>query len=62
MADILSEVRAWRAKADELLAGAEGVRNEVARDELMQMAEGYERMADRMEELVIRRESVESRR
>ena len=62
MADILSEVRSWRAKADELLAGAEGVRNEVARDELMQMAEGYERMADRMEELVIRRESVESRR
>ncbi len=62
MADILSQVRLWRAKADELLAGAEGVRNEVARDELMQMAEGYERMADRMEELVIRRESVESRR
>ena len=62
MADILSQVRSWRAKADELFARAEGVTNEVARDEMLQMAEGYERMADHMEELVIRRESVERRR
>lgn len=48
MGDILAEVRRWRMKADELRAVAEGLSNEVARDALLEMADGYGRFADRM--------------
>jgi hypothetical protein len=51
MGDILSEVQRWRAKADELRATAEMLSNEVARDTLLEMADGYDQLADRMEHL-----------
>jgi hypothetical protein len=51
MGDILREVQRWRAKADELHATAERVSNAVARDALLQMADGYDRLADNMEDL-----------
>jgi len=51
MGDILSEVQRWRAKADELRAAAEMLSNAVARDSLLEMADGYDRLADHMEDL-----------
>ncbi len=51
MGDILSEVQRWRLKADELRATAEMLTNEVARDSLQEMADGYDRLADHMEDL-----------
>jgi len=51
MGDILSEVQRWRAKADELRATAEMLTNAVARDSLLEMADGYDRLADHMEDL-----------
>lgn len=55
MSDMLSQVRSWRAKADELFARADDLTNEAARGELLQMARGYEEMADRIEALAIKR-------
>ena len=51
MGDILSEVQRWRAKAEELRTTAETLSNAVARDSLQEMADGYDRLADDMEEL-----------
>ena len=51
MGDILSEVQRWRAKSDELRATAEMLTNAVARDSLLEMADGYDRLADHMEDL-----------
>jgi len=51
MGDILREVQRWRAKADELRATAEGLSNVVAGDALLQMADGYDLLADNMEDL-----------
>jgi len=51
MGNILSEVERWRAKADELRATAEMLSNAVARDSLLEMADGYDRLADHMEDL-----------
>jgi len=51
MGDILSEVQRWRIKADELRATAETLSNAVARDSLQEMADGYDRLADRMADL-----------
>jgi hypothetical protein len=51
MGDILSEVQRWRLKAEELRATAETLSNAVARDSLQEMADGYDRLADSMEEL-----------
>jgi len=51
MGDILGEVERWRLKADELRATAEMLTNEVARDSLLEMADGYDRLADHMEDL-----------
>ena len=51
MGDILSEVQRWRLKADELRATAEMLKNAVARDSLLEMADGYDRLADHMENL-----------
>lgn len=57
MSDMLGQIRRWRSKADELFAKAEMVTNEAARDQMLQMAESYERLADQMENLVIKRRS-----
>ena len=51
MGDILGEVQRWRLKADELRATAETLSNAVARDSLQEMADGYDRLADRMADL-----------
>jgi hypothetical protein len=51
MGDILREVRRWRHKADELRATADILTNQVARDSLQEMADGYDRLADLMEDL-----------
>jgi hypothetical protein len=51
MGDILGEVQRWRLKADELRATADMLRNAVARDSLLEMADGYDRLADHMEDL-----------
>jgi len=47
----LCEVRRWRHKADELRATADILTNRVARDSLQEMADGYDRLADHMEDL-----------
>lgn len=51
MGDILGEVQRWRLKADELRATAETLTNAVARDSLQEMADGYDQLADHMEDL-----------
>jgi hypothetical protein len=53
MGDILAQVVRWRAKADELRATAETLSNAVARDSLQEMADGYDRLADNMEDLEV---------
>jgi hypothetical protein len=55
MADVLGEVRRWRAKADELRATADILQNAVARDSLLEMADGYDRLADHMEDLEVKK-------
>ena len=55
MGDILGEVQRWRLKADELRATAETLSNAVARDSLQEMADGYDRLADHMEDLEVKR-------
>ncbi len=51
MGDIRTEVERWRGKADELFTAAENLTNDAARAELLQMAESYNRLADRMEDV-----------
>jgi len=51
MGDILGEVRRWRLKADELRATADILTNQVAQDSLQEMADGYDRLADHMEDI-----------
>ena len=51
MGDVLGEVQRWRANADELRVAAETLSNAVARDSLEEMADGYDRLADKMEDL-----------
>jgi uncharacterized protein Yka (UPF0111/DUF47 family) len=55
MGDILTEVQRWRTKADELRAATEQLTNPVARDSLLQMADGYDQLADAMEDREIQR-------
>lgn len=55
MGDILSQVQRWRFKADELRAVAESLANAVARDALLDMADGYDRLADDMEDLLVKK-------
>ena len=54
MGNILSEVQRWRLNAEELRARAEGLSNVVAQDAMLEMAAGYERLADRMENLAVK--------
>ena len=51
MGDILSEVQRWRLKAVELRTVADTLSNAVAQDSLQEMADGYDRLADHMENL-----------
>jgi hypothetical protein len=55
MGDILTEVQRWRAKADELRAMTEHLTNAVAKDSLLEMADGYDQLADTMENREIER-------
>ena len=55
MGDILREVERWRLEADELRAVAETLTNAVARDTLLDMADGYGRLADHMEDFETRK-------
>ena len=55
MRAVLTQVERWRAKADELRAVADTLKNAVARDDLLQMADGYDRLADNIENLEITR-------
>jgi hypothetical protein len=55
MGDILSEVQRWRLKAEQLRAAAETLTNAVARDSLQEMADGYDRLANQMEDLDARK-------
>lgn len=55
MGDILGEVQRWRLKAEELRATTDMLTNEIARDSPLEMAEGYDRLADHMEYLVAKR-------
>ncbi|MGH9553205.1 MAG: hypothetical protein ACRD3W_27745 [Terriglobales bacterium] len=51
---VLDQVEHWRAKADELRTVAEALHNEVARDELEEMADGYDWLADNMEDYEVK--------
>jgi hypothetical protein len=55
MSDILVEVKRWRMKADELRAAAEVLSNDVARDAVLEMADGYDAIADRVEDLEVKK-------
>ena len=55
MRAVLTQVERWRAKADELRAVADTLKNAVARDDLLQMADGYDRLANKIESLEMRR-------
>jgi hypothetical protein len=55
MADLQEQVRRYRTNADEAFATAHTMRNEVARDALLDMAEGYDQLADRLEDLDTKR-------
>ena len=55
MGNILGEVERLRLKADELLGAADTLMNAVARDSLQEMADGYDRLADHMEDLEVKR-------
>ena len=55
MGDILSQVQYWRAKADELRSTADMLTNAIARDSLLEMADGYERLADSMEDVAAKK-------
>ncbi len=54
MGDILGQVQRWRMKADELRTAAESLSNAVAQDAVLEMADGYDRLADNMEDLEIK--------
>ena len=46
MRAVITQVERWRAKADELCAVADTLGDAAARDQLLQMAEGYDRLAN----------------
>ena len=58
MRAVLTQVERWRAKADELRAVADTLKNAVARDDLLQMADGYDRLADNVEGLEVKRRAT----
>lgn len=62
MGDILGQVERWRMKAHELRAASDGLSNAAARDALLEMAEGYDRLADDMEHLEIKQRARKASR
>ena len=58
MRAVLTQVERWRAKADELRAVADTLKNAVARDDLLQMADGYDRLAEDIEGLEVARRAT----
>ena len=56
--DVLAEIERLRSKADELIAAAAMISpdNSPARDTLSDMAEGYDRLAKRLEDLVAKKQ------
>jgi hypothetical protein len=48
MSNVSAEINRWRMKADELRAAAETLSNDIARDAILEMADGYDAFADRM--------------
>jgi hypothetical protein len=48
MTGLIEEIQRWRMCADELRAAADGMINEAARDAILDMAEGYDRLANRL--------------
>jgi len=56
MGTLLTQVDHWRDKADELRAIADTLRNAVARDHLLEMADAYDSLADRMETVELTRQ------
>ena len=59
MSGLLEEIQRWRMRADQLRASAELVVNEVARDAMLDMAEGYDRLAARMAQFHAKRGASE---
>ena len=55
MANLQEQIERYRMKADEAFATAHTMSNEAARDTLLDMAEGYDRLADRLEDLDTKR-------
>jgi hypothetical protein len=55
MADLQGQIKRFRMNAEEAFATAHTMRNEVARDALLEMAEGYDQLADRLEDLDTKR-------
>ncbi len=56
MHDMLAQVERWRMKADELRIAPEGLSNAVAQNAMLEMADGYDRLADTMDDLEIKRQ------
>ena len=54
MDSLLTEIERWRMKADELRIAAEGLSNAVAQDAMLEMADGYDQLAENMEDLEIK--------
>ena len=61
MGDIRTEVQRWSAKADELRATTEDLTNQVARDSLLEMADGYDQLVDNMQDLEARKRARATR-
>ena len=61
LGDIRRQIGRWRSSADELVGAADTVRNEVAPDHLLDVAQGYDRLADHMAELVAKRRAIQKK-
>ena len=55
MRALLTEVQRWRMKAGELRAVADTLKNAVARDHVLEMADRYDGYANKIEDLEIKR-------
>jgi hypothetical protein len=50
MSDLLNNARHWRDRAEEARALAEEMRDEFSRQQMLAIADGYDRLAKRAEE------------
>jgi hypothetical protein len=55
MGNLLTEIRRMRQTADELVSAAPSISNPAARDTLLEMAEGYGQLANRLRDLAVKR-------